>query len=432
LFHAAGWKKSIKSLEVKMNYLDYWSKETNPETGALFEWQRASLESQQNGKADIDALLKTEYGALLTEEFLVRFRYNTPSLESNKFLASFGIRKELHDDGDYYSRWAMFIPDSIREDKNSNNKYPMVIIEGFPEASDLDGFEFGFYRIANSEKFMYLCPQNTNWDSVSRLIDVAVQKYPVDRERVYITGYSYTGYQATGSFTHVPWKYAAAAPCGNDIYRPCDNFQHYYTEGELAVLKYFLVPFMQVLGACDASNYTPLNDWHTRAHWGGPPYPEGYKKYRDPRVNPALDPTINPARKRPDGTLQNTPPSMMPHPDEGEDRHLWALARLNKRMELLDCEARDIDRCLSYLEAEDDELHHALGFYGDTEEIKIYHGLKHYTVNIWNHSKINAFRYVVIENHPHITPVTMAPLVWDFFKKFRRDSVTGKIHESEE
>jgi hypothetical protein len=86
-----------------------------------------------------------------------------------------------------------------------------------------------------------------------------------------------------------------------------------------------------------------------------------------------------------------------------------------------------MEKCISYLDTPEDELHHVLGFYGDREEIKTILGLKHYFVDIYNEDGMNTFRYVCIENHPHTPPVTSAPILWDFFKKFHRDSASGKV-----
>ena len=55
-----------------MKHTDYWSKATNPESGAWFEYEKACLNAASNGTADIDALLAGEYGAGLTENYLLR------------------------------------------------------------------------------------------------------------------------------------------------------------------------------------------------------------------------------------------------------------------------------------------------------------------------------------------------------------------------
>ena len=121
----------------------------------------------------------------------------------------------------------------------------------------------------------------------------------------------------------------------------------------------------------------------------------------------------------------------MPAPPEGMDRHIWMLSRLNKRLELLDCAPRDMETCISYLEKPEDELHHVLGFYGDTEEIREICGLKHYIVNIYNKNGLGVFRYICLDNYPHFVPPAGGPLLWEFFKQFKRDKATGRIVAAE-
>ena len=121
----------------------------------------------------------------------------------------------------------------------------------------------------------------------------------------------------------------------------------------------------------------------------------------------------------------------MPSPPEGEDRHIWSLNRLNRRLDLLRCEPRDVEKCLSYLDNADSELHRVLGFYADVEEVKVLYGLKHYIADIYNRDGLDAFRYVVIENYPHFVPPAGGELIWAFFRQFRRDAATGRIVQDE-
>lgn len=409
-----------------MNYLDLFSSGKNPETGAWYAYERSALEAAHNGTADIDKLLATEYGELITEQLTLRLRFGTEdgTEKTVEYLKEFGIRAEIHDDGDFFSRWGMFLPDNVKN--NSEKKYPLIIVNG--NSPEKTAFDFGFYKICKKEQFLYMSCRNHNWEHISELLEDVTTAYPVDRERVYICGYSYMGYQATSAFMHLPHKFAAAAPCGNDIFRDKDNFLNPYKEDELASLRHHLVPFIQLVGACEASNFVPLNDWHIRAHWGNPKKPEGLQElWRDPRDIQVLDPTINPIRRRPDGSIQATPPSAMPAPPEGMDRHIWMLSRLNKRLNLLGCAPRDMEKCIAYLDHPEDELHHVLGFYADTEETTEIYGLKHYVANIFNKDGINAFRYICLENYPHFVPPAGGQLLWDFFKQFRRDRATGRI-----
>lgn len=402
-----------------MSRLDYWSEETNPETGKKFEAFLRYLRTAHNGNADIDALIDSPYGEELAKNLQTRFTYEGNSMgeAALEYYRSIGLKKEMFENEDYYTRWVLLTPLEMYTKKGKNKKYPLVFYNhGGSNAIETDEFSMGLQQIAGKEKFMVAYLQNTNWQNTDRVFGIIAEKYPLDKERVYMFGYSQGGYQTTSTYFRIPEKFAAVAPCGNDIYRTYDNFNVPYTEEETARLKEVFIPFMQVVGACEASSFAPVNDWKPRKDWG---IEVSGETFVDSRRDDSRDPTrIHGGRRR---------FSDMPVPPDGEDKHEWMIKRLNMRMDTLGCEPRDAEKCISYLNTPEDELHHVVGFYGDKEEIAEYFGYKHYIVDIWNKDKINAFRYVVVENSPHWPPVMMARLVWDFFKQFRRDSLTGKI-----
>ena len=414
-----------------MEHMKYWSEETNPETGARFEYMRQMLPNGSNGKANTEALLNSEFGAVWTESMKVRFECENEPFGPRfmEYFESLGLKPEMHDAEDYFTRWTTYTPVEAFTEEGKGKKYPVVIYNN-PLPSDVAQFEFrmGLEKEAGRDKFIICNIQNTNWENVSHMIDRLIDECPVDRERVYITGFSYGGYQSTAAYLRVPWKFAACAPCGNDIWREWDNWRVAYTDDEVETLRHVLVPFVQMVGEFEASNFVPLNDFRPRTHdqpkikpnkgKPEPPYP-GYDELREPCVCPQ--------RRDAEGHIINTPVSMMPRPAEGEDKHLWALSHLNKRLYTLGCEARDVDKCLSYLDTPEDEFHHVLGFYADKEEIVNIHGHKHYIANMYNAEGLNTFRYICWSNGFHNLPPSMGALLWDFFKQFRRDSATGKI-----
>ncbi len=414
----------------QMEHMKYWSEETNPETGARFECVRSMLPNGSNGKADTEALLNSPFGEVLTEAMKVKFAVENDPFgpEFMSYFRSCGLEPEMHDADDYFTRWVTYTPLEAFTEAGRGKKYPLVIYD-MPLPSDVAQFEFrmGLEHEAGRDKFIIANIQNTNWDNVSRMIDRMIDECPVDRERVYITGFSYGGYQATATYMRVPWKFAGCAPCGNDIWRAWDNWRVEYTEDEINTLRHLLVPFVQIVGEFEASNFVPLNDWSPRSHDQPKIKPRGKQGPANPDYDERREPCVCPQRRDANGHIINTPVSMMPHPEEGEDKHLWALGHLNKRLWTLGCAPRDIDKCLSYLNTPEDELHHLLGFYADKEEICSIMGHKHYIANMYNADGLNTFRFIVWANGFHNIPVTMGKLIWDFFKQFRRDGATGKI-----
>lgn len=406
-----------------MNRRDYWSPETNPETGEKFARVLEYFHTAHNGSADIDSMIDSPYGEECARRMQLRFKYEHDAMgeAAMEYYRACGLKKEMYDGDDYYARWVILTPLEMETEEGRKKKYPIVFYNhGGGNSIECEEFSLGFAELAGRDKFMVAYLQNTNWENFERVLDFIGEKYPLDRERVYLCGYSQGGYQVTSTYFRIPQKLTAVGPCGNDIYREYDNFNVPYTPEEIQNLKDALVPLMQVVGVCEASSFVPVNDWKPRKDWGRECSGE---TYLDDRRDDSKDPTrIHGGRRR---------FSDMPVPPEGEDKHEWMIRRLNMRMDTLNCEPRDAGTCISYLNTPEDELHHVLGFYGDKEEIAWHYGYKYYTLNIWNRDNLNAFRYVAVENNPHWPPVLMAELLWDFFRQFRRDSGTGRIVEEE-
>lgn len=388
-------------------------------TGEKFEAYLDNLHVTHNGDADIDAFIRSEFGEATARMLETRFTYEEDPMgeAALEYMRGFGLRKEMFEDEDYYTRWELLTPLDMGQGEQAGWKYPLVIANhGGSMPIEFEEYSFGLHKIAAKEGFMVLFLQNTNWENVDRVLGIIAEKYPLDRERVYMVGYSQGGYQVTSTFFRIPEKIAAVAPCGNDIFRTYDNFNVPYTEEEFRRVRELLVPVMQIVGACEASSFVPVNSWRPRKDWG---HDQGPDIYMNPRRDDSRDPTrIHGGRRRFSDNMV---------PPEGADIHQWMISRLNLRMETLGCEPRDPETCISYLNKPEDEFHHLLGFYGDEEKILKFYDYKHYLLNIWNRDGINAFRYVVIENSPHMIPITTGVLVWDFFKQFRRDMETGRL-----
>lgn len=399
-----------------MERLEYWSPETNPESGYKYKAVLSYFRVAHNGKADIDAYIDSEYGEEIARRLALQFKYEEDPFgqECLAYYNNLGLKKEVFLNGDYYTRWVLISP---LEAETSGKKYPVIFVHhGGGNSIEYDEFLPGFHELAAREKIFIVYLQNTNWENVSDKIEYLKDNYPVDPERIYLTGYSQGGYEVTSAYMRIPEKIAAVAPCGNDIWRDWDNFNVPYLDYEIERLTEKLVPFMQVVGACEASSFAPVNDWYPRKNWGTEGDP---KPYLDPRMDDGRDPTRVHGGKR---RFSN-----MPEPPEGVDKHQWMMERLNKRLATIGCVPRDPQKCISYLDHPEDELHHAVGFYGDEEHTETHFGYRHYVVNINNKDGINTFRYVVVENSPHSWPITTAELLWDFFRQFRRDTESGKI-----
>ena len=400
---------------------NYWSVETNPETGRKFEKFLEFLRIVHDGTADIDGLISSEYGQKFAELLQYRFLFEEDPMGEAclDFYRERGVKKEMFHGEDYYGRYAVYTPLNLEARVGQGKKYPVIFYNhGGGDSIETDEFPHQLPLLVNQEQFILVMPQNTNWDNFERLLKIISSDYPVDRERVYIAGYSQGGQTAESTLMRAPHLITAAAPCGSFVFRTYDNWDVPFTMDEAERLQHVFVPVMQMSGACEASHYGRVNTWVPRMDFGY--HVRCDEAYENPTKNDMLDPT------KFEGKMSRlcTPPG-------GWDVNQWMIGRLNLRMQMLNCKPRDADTCISYLDIPEDtvenRIHYKTGFYGDRESAPRYYGYEHYTIDVINREGITAYRFVTVENCPHWPPVMMGPLVWDFFKQYRRDSKTGKI-----
>ncbi len=389
-----------------MKPVDYWSRKTNPETGAKFEAWKKHLDGAHDGTFDIEKFCASEYGGIMAGLADCRFRFEDDPMGEAclNYYRVHGVKKEMFETENFYTRWALFTPVEMEEEAAKGRRYPLVIQNhGGGNSIEVDEFGTNFTHMVATEKIIVMMAQNTNWQNIGRIMDILEEKYPIDTERVYITGYSQGGETTESAAMRMPKRFAAIAPCGCFVFRTFDNLNVRYTIEEAEIFHETKIPMMMVIEGNGISRYAPVNDWYGRPDWSSkahdpedPTNPNGYKAERN-------------------------------NPRPGINTHRWMLGRLNMLMMMQGLEQRDANRCISYLLTDDDELHHRVGFYGDEEEIRVLNGCKHYLVNMYNRDKINMLRYVVVDNSPHWPTGLMAELTWDFFKQFKRDKETGRL-----
>lgn len=126
-------------------------------------------------------------------------------------------------------KYLLFLPENKVAEKNG--KIPMIIfLHGAGErGDDIEKVKtHGPPKIVETQKdFPFivlspLCPANHRWypHQLAALIDEVSQKYPVDTNRLYLTGLSMGGYGTWDLSLNYPNKFAAIAPVcgGNDIH----------------------------------------------------------------------------------------------------------------------------------------------------------------------------------------------------------------------
>lgn len=393
------------------------------------------LYTVNNGSMDVEGFIDSEYGKELADRLEARFAIEDDRAAAERYYASLGLRKEYNDCGDYYARWSLLVP----LDMEPGRKYPLVFwLHGGGNSIEAEENMTGFARLAAREGFMLAVPQNTNPDKVEEILENVASRYPLDRSRVYLAGFSQGGAQTHGAYFRHPEHFAAVVTSGDDVWRPWDCFNVRYTDAEIAETRRCRVPLMQLCGQCEPFPYSPLNTHKPHGRLRGDPWGRP-----DTFSNIGKDDDLDPTRIH-DTTAGRFDPvfgnpaehkwRMADHyePEEGEDPGVWNIGRVNFRLGLLGCEARDVDTCISYLSIHDDELHRIVGIYGDYEAVEYHYGYRHYTVGVNDRAGHELYRFVTVQNSPHWPPLATGELGWAFMKRFARNTETGELIIREE
>lgn len=410
-----------------MEWKQRWAAAQNPETGPQFEEFRRYLYALNDGTMDVERCLGTAYGEELARRLAVRCAIQNDWQKAQAYYQSLGLRCEFHHPEAYYDRWKLFVPQGLAPQE----RRPIFFWNhGGGNSIESEETMTGYLQLAGRERFFLVMAQNTNPDWLLSILDQVAGRYPVDLTRVYLGGFSQGAAQCHSFYTHYPDRIAAVALTCTDIWRPWDNFDNRYTQEELANLRRAVVPISLQVGQCEPFPFAPLNDWHKNRM---NPIPREQRGRPDDFEHPGKiqdkDPTriTAPGKGRYDPGKPNvTRMASMYEPRPDEDVHVWGVERVNRRLELLGCEPRDVRRCAGFFFQPEDELHHTTGIYGDEEEIRELYGVKHSIVRIKDRGGTVVFQYIVTANAPHWPPVTAAELGWAFVKQFCRNAATGK------
>lgn len=392
------------------------------------------LYTVNNGKMDVEGFLDSPYGAELAARLGIRGQIQENHEKAIEYYATIGLKKEYHDWKDYYTRWTLLVPMGRTEEM------PLIIyLHGGGNSIEAEENMTGFAQIAAREGFMIACPQNTNADRIGQIMEAVKERYPLDEGRVYLAGFSQGGAQTHSAYMRHPHIFAGVVTSGDSIWNPWDPFEVNYTDKELENTRRCVVPLMMLCGQCEPFAYAPLNDYQpvpfgaNGRHWGSP------DTFSNVGKNPDVDPTrihdlskgkFDAAFGKAEDHKWRTARKLLPKP--GEDPGRWNLDRVNTRLRLLGCQERDVEKCLSFRQLHQDELHYITGIYGDAEEIQYHYGYRHYCVGISDERNREVFRYIVVQNSPHWPQLAMGELGWKFLKKYRRNTKTGELIVMEE
>jgi len=358
------------------------------------------------GRIDMDRLVNSPFGEQMVvamENFITYTDEMDPQLVA--YYEAIGLKKELNEPGNYYTRWSCYTPLAMYKSSNKSRKYPFLFINhgaGMPmEWEECSGF----LPLCAKNEFIAVAAQNHNEDNLLRILDIVKSKHPVDERRIYSAGYSQGGSQASSVTLKHPDIFAGSFPGGNGVFYQ----QTQISDADVENLRRYDMPVILVNGQNEG--VFPLYQVPATSQ------PTAVSAAAARPARPRFDPE--------DPTLKGmgAPPSAQGAPVDPVDRNV---ALLNRRLYSARCRQVAKDEVLATKDSPN-EVIRAHGIPYDRTEVREIYGVKHFIGDFKNDKGQYILRLISVDNHPHWPPCTMPALQWEFIAKYGRDPKTKRL-----
>ena len=348
---------------------------------------------------DIDLFINSPFGekqVALMENYILYEDPMDPELVEK--YRKIGLKKEMFETENLYTRWALFTPLSMYEATSRGRLYPLLfVLHGATMPIDWEECS-GFLPLAARDEVIVVSPQNHNEGNIMRLLDKVCAHYPVDKSRIYSTGYSQGGMKTNHVTLLHPEIFAAAAPCGMHLCLPSSVL----SDEQLSEAAKYELPIISISGCEEMLHIFPVCDDMPLQERGRP---RGIEP--DPEDPTLMDMDI--------GIVTGAASEK--------------IILLKRRLKSASCRDLSIEEC-NAAHKSSDRVTCRLGFPSDNTEILNILGVEHYVAGFKNKHGHSYLKIVGIDNMPHWPPASMAELAWDFMKRFSRDMETKEIHDS--
>ncbi len=273
-------------------------------------------------------------------------------------------------------RWITYSPVGI--DKDSEEKLPVVVIMQEVNYSNehlpINGVScfYEYHEIASNGDaiLLYFALEDVESnDLLVEILDEASEIYPIDRQRVYITGHSHNGFFSLIFARRHPDIIAAVATLGNPhgIMEPQVTGEAVFamSDEQVSRLRQFDIPVINIMGCYE---------------WDG-----------------ADDPSIE-------------------------------YANWQRRLIASRCPMKSFNEIADAVNSTE-KAERILAVPTDRSETLYMDGFEHYIGDVRNDKGAYHLRIVKIEGLPHVTTPFMQHLSWAFMRRFSRNGETGAIQE---
>ncbi len=376
--------------EVKMTLISYderWDRLLQPKDPSQQPFSlREALIRSGNRDFDVDRLLHSEYGQRTIDGMEPFFLSEDPM---DPYVLAYwekkGLRKERLLGGPQpWNYWTIFTPLSAYLPENAGRKYPLVFGLHGGGAGEFDGEPVflaestGYARKAAEEEFILAMPEDHDTPPIMAFYHYLVENYPVDRSRVYLTGYSAGSDRSVRAALRHPEVFAGMLIGAGVPF----NLEKDETEIENAVK--YKMPFIAVGCLSDKGNHTPFY-------------------------------SSNP--------IDNPVPDFIARLLSAEGKMEW----INHFFRINHIPFYSAEENREYVLSRGTAAERRIGMRAQRSKTWEWAGMQHFCLDYTDREGIDSVRYVFIEGLPHFEPVNMLDLAWPFLKRFSRDPESGSL-----
>lgn len=195
-----------------------------------------------NSTYDLDTYIAGEYGDELMRHTLSCLNFadeNDPGLAD--YWRERGLERTVHKGVDKSHDWIIYVPTSARKPENAGKKYPAFFVHWEIFRTFLDMERWGFVDLAAEHELIVIASQHGRRDDVfNETLDLAIENYPVDPDRVFLFGHSFTAVCSGLHAVNFADRVAGLCLCGSQYYGADSSDEQIARTMELGMPVFFI------------------------------------------------------------------------------------------------------------------------------------------------------------------------------------------------
>lgn len=334
-------------------------------------------QAMNRGMFDTERLIHSKGGKKMTEGILLEYKFQTVNDPGYaEYWDAMGLKLDVRETQG--RRWLMYAP---KQQLETREKLPLVlamqeVYRGNEHlAVTAASYFYEYMELAAQGECMVLFFALEDPDSNDLLVTIAkeaMEDYPVDRSRVYVTGHSHDGWFARHFAFRHPEMIAALATMGNHVGYP-----------DPAITGH------KIMGVSQAEI-------------------DHYAKFDMPTIN-----------------VNGGSEGFSRYPETEEKQVRWAMD-WQRRLEAHRCPVPSVEEILAARSSNNKAIR-TLGVSADQGQTHFFDGVEHYVADIKNVDGKYHLRVAASENMPHTVTPCIVDLAWSYIRNFARDLETGAV-----